>query len=830
LTGSVTAGNILTASGSGGCADGGVNVAAIVLAAGNNTLSGANSVTGSIGPSGSGTVQANQINANGSTSRNFTTINGKATLTDFPSVKDYGAVADRVDLADAGMTASSALLSTAHTFTQADVGKVIIVGGAGAVGYPNNLITTIASVNGGSGTGAATLASVAANTVSGAVANFGTENVTAFASAVAAANGSGLYIPGGNYLLSNVASSAIFLGFPSSWSGTVQFGTGANLMCESISAFPCFNIQSSSNITVVNPTISFAGTVGGPKTSGYNSVGFQVGSATNVVVNNPTISNGGSACFSEVNNINLQVSNLTINRCNSNGFYSSNSQDTILVGENAQGCGDYCLEIDNKSGAGTTNTGFTATGIHANKSFGGLLIDSKQKASISDIEITNTCDGGIKVLSSFENPLGINIGKFHVDGAGQYWISDWNVAGGCASTGHGAGIGMTGATSAHPTSGDLVLAGGYVNNTNGSVFGVNNWYSATVADVSFDTGIGPIILTGNTNLFLNTLSMRTMNYGIVSDNNTNIQGSLLTLKNMCTSTTNCASGGYALDLGKVTGNNKFNLYGITVDDSQGTPTGYKVRTQNTVSTSTINNIQGLITSGTLSTTLDANTVLDALSLGQAAPSSSTPTLDQILSPVASHSVSLTSFPWTLGATLFNTSGQLVNTTTSGGCTTPAYSWSGATNSGIGFSSGLTRFCSSGNNGFSVAATGALFANTNGLVDQNGNMALAIFAVSSAVNHFEVLDQATGAAPELAAVGSDTNININLTPKGNGNAYITTGMILNYSNASQPTCSATAGPGSTSTEGLQWYTKGSGVANGVYQICQNQSGTYTWVTH
>jgi hypothetical protein len=40
---------------------------------------------------------------------------------------------------------------------------------------------------------------------------------------------------------------------------------------------------------------------------------------------------------------------------------------------------------------------------------------------------------------------------------------------------------------------------------------------------------------------------------------------------------------------------------------------------------------------------------------------------------------------------------------------------------------------------------------------------------------------------------------------------------------QPTCAL-------ALEGTPWYTKGSGVANGVFQICQNQSGTYSWVTH
>jgi hypothetical protein len=41
--------------------------------------------------------------------------------------------------------------------------------------------------------------------------------------------------------------------------------------------------------------------------------------------------------------------------------------------------------------------------------------------------------------------------------------------------------------------------------------------------------------------------------------------------------------------------------------------------------------------------------------------------------------------------------------------------------------------------------------------------------------------------------------------------------------SQPTCAA-------AIEGMLWYHKGSGSSPGSLQICQNQSGTFTWVTH
>jgi hypothetical protein len=62
-------------------------------------------------------------------------------------------------------------------------------------------------------------------------------------------------------------------------------------------------------------------------------------------------------------------------------------------------------------------------------------------------------------------------------------------------------------------------------------------------------------------------------------------------------------------------------------------------------------------------------------------------------------------------------------------------------------------------------------------DDSNNPYIRFQKTASAVNYFDVTNQATGSAPEVAAVGSDTNIDFNLTPKGigrvtlNGNSKI-----------------------------------------------------------
>jgi len=59
-------------------------------------------------------------------------------------------------------------------------------------------------------------------------------------------------------------------------------------------------------------------------------------------------------------------------------------------------------------------------------------------------------------------------------------------------------------------------------------------------------------------------------------------------------------------------------------------------------------------------------------------------------------------------------------------------------------------------------SGALIVNTG------GGFQLTVIDTASAVNWAEIKGGATGSGPQLAAVGSDTNIDLFLTPKGTGN--------------------------------------------------------------
>ncbi len=56
-----------------------------------------------------------------------------------------------------------------------------------------------------------------------------------------------------------------------------------------------------------------------------------------------------------------------------------------------------------------------------------------------------------------------------------------------------------------------------------------------------------------------------------------------------------------------------------------------------------------------------------------------------------------------------------------------------------------------------------------VLDENSNEQITFTTTGSAVNHFGVTNAGTGNTPSLAAVGGDTNIDFNITPKGIGRA-------------------------------------------------------------
>jgi hypothetical protein len=88
----------------------------------------------------------------------------------------------------------------------------------------------------------------------------------------------------------------------------------------------------------------------------------------------------------------------------------------------------------------------------------------------------------------------------------------------------------------------------------------------------------------------------------------------------------------------------------------------------------------------------------------------------------------------------------------------------------------------------------------GLIDENGNEQVTFTTTGSAVNEFTVANAATGNAPEISATGGDTDIDLNLTPKGVGRATFN-GQGKIQSVAEKVTTEATAATGTVNYDVL-----------------------------
>lgn len=92
----------------------------------------------------------------------------------------------------------------------------------------------------------------------------------------------------------------------------------------------------------------------------------------------------------------------------------------------------------------------------------------------------------------------------------------------------------------------------------------------------------------------------------------------------------------------------------------------------------------------------------------------------------------------------------------------------------------------------LAGTETLSAKTltspkiNEILDSNGNEELKFTATASAVNEFTMRNAATGNKPALSATGGDTNIGIDILPKGTGTISLDGPVVINESGANRDT--------------------------------------------
>jgi hypothetical protein len=113
-------------------------------------------------------------------------------------------------------------------------------------------------------------------------------------------------------------------------------------------------------------------------------------------------------------------------------------------------------------------------------------------------------------------------------------------------------------------------------------------------------------------------------------------------------------------------------------------------------------------------------------------------------------------------------------------------------------------------------TGIYSAGANVLAIAAGARSVAQFnTAASAVNYFSFTPAATGASPSLAVAGSDTNIDLTLSPKGTGMLKLGTSGAF-AANGSVATAMSSLGPAGSHTTVQEWL------------VIRNNSGTIRYI--
>ena len=126
-------------------------------------------------------------------------------------------------------------------------------------------------------------------------------------------------------------------------------------------------------------------------------------------------------------------------------------------------------------------------------------------------------------------------------------------------------------------------------------------------------------------------------------------------------------------------------------------------------------------------------------------------------------------------------------------------------------------------------TAPVYADGGFVADANGNENLVWGTTSSAVNEFKIANAATGAGPTLSSQGGDSNVDINITPKGSGDVGLSANTVtVGDAAAAAVVRSSGAGTLTVTTGGATdlILSTNNGTDSGVIQITDAANGAIT----
>jgi hypothetical protein len=219
-----------------------------------------------------------------------------------------------------------------------------------------------------------------------------TDDTAALSKAFTAADGAGLYFPGGTCKLNNSASALIL----ANYSGRVWGEKNATISCTTLSK-GCIQFNSPSNLVIDN--ISF--TYSSPTTTRNGAQLLAIISGEHVWLSRITAYNGNSAGVLVQQSDDVHVSDLTSHDMLANGLFVTNTTRMSTVNTHCNNVQDYCEEFSGYDPFAGVPSGvcqyITSTGMVAYNSFAGGLINGCPDSSFSNFIIANTYQAAIVV-------------------------------------------------------------------------------------------------------------------------------------------------------------------------------------------------------------------------------------------------------------------------------------------------------------------------------------------------------------------------------------------------------------------------------------------------
>ncbi len=293
------------------------------------------------------------------------------------NVMSFGATGNAVALTAGSIGAGDAtFVDTGAAFTAADVGKTIVVQGAGTAGAQH--ITTIASLNGAAPTTSIELTAAAVTAVSGAASVYGTDDTAAFVSAL----GSGsrkVTVPPGGYVISAA------LAIPTKT--TVEGTRGSSILYCISSTLDCLSVTSGNY----------------NKISGLYLKGSLLKTAGSAVILT-------SSAWATIENLDIESFHFGIKLTSTTAIWTRNV-NCLMFGPNSD-----CIYVD---GSGNDHNfdnvisdwsgSYYRAGLHV-KTTGGMFVSNSDFIHANTAVIVDPPSGG--------NVIAMNMSKVYLDSSG----------------------------------------------------------------------------------------------------------------------------------------------------------------------------------------------------------------------------------------------------------------------------------------------------------------------------------------------------------------------------------------------------------------------------